>query len=128
MLDIENFDNKFKSIVQSLEWKQFQDVFNKSKDVFIFGHGGNMGVADHAAIDITRLTDKNVIAPGSGVLATSIISDESLETWLAKWLEYRSRGKNTHQGLPTPPNMAELQPPLSPLSPRTTLCAGVAGS
>ena len=93
MLDIENFDNKFKSIVQSLEWKQFQDVFNKSKDVFIFGHGGNMGVADHAAIDITRLTDKNVIAPGSGVLATSIISDESFETWLAKWLEFRSRGK-----------------------------------
>tara|TARA_B100000131_G_C18110279_1_gene609372 strand:+ start:814 stop:1797 length:984 start_codon:yes stop_codon:yes gene_type:complete len=92
MLNIENFDVKFKKIVNSNEWKQFQDVFNKSKNVFIFGHGGNMGVADHAAIDMTRLTDKNVMAPGSGIVSTSIISDESFETWLAKWLEFRSRG------------------------------------
>ena len=34
-----------------------------------------MGIADHAAIDMTRLTDKNVIAPGSGIVSTSIISD-----------------------------------------------------
>ena len=94
MLDIENFDNKFKSIVQSSEWKQLQNVFNNSKHIFLFGHGGNMGVADHAAIDMTRLTNKDVIAPGSGVLTTSIISDESFETWLAKWLEFRSRGKD----------------------------------
>ena len=92
MIDIENFDNKFKSIVQSNDWKKLQDVFNKSKNVFLFGHGGNMGVADHAAIDMTRLTDKNVMAPGSGIVSTSIISDESFETWLAKWLEFRSRG------------------------------------
>lgn len=92
MLDIENFDSKFKNIVQSSEWKQLQNVFNSSKNVFLFGHGGNMGIADHAAIDMTRLTDKNVMAPGSGIVATSIISDESFETWLAKWLEFRSRG------------------------------------
>ena len=30
MIDIENFDNKFKSIVQSNDWKKLQDVFNKS--------------------------------------------------------------------------------------------------
>ena len=63
MLDIENFDSKFKDIVQSSEWKQLQNVFNSCKNVFLFGHGGNMGIADHAAIDMTRLTDKNVIAP-----------------------------------------------------------------
>ena len=94
MLDIENFDYKFKNIIQSVEWKELQNVFNKSKNVFLFGHGGNMGVADHAAIDMTRLTDKNVMAPGSGIVSTSIISDESFETWLAKWLEFRSRGKD----------------------------------
>ena len=92
MLDIENFDNKFKEIVQTNEWKELQSVYNKSKHIFMFGHGGNMGIADHAAIDASRLTDKNIIAPGSGVLATSIISDETFETWLAKWLELRTRG------------------------------------
>ena len=43
-------------------------------------------------IDMSRLTNKNVIAQGSGILATSIISDESFETWLGKWLEIRTRG------------------------------------
>ena len=34
MLDIENFDSKFKNIVQSSEWKQLQNVFNECKNVF----------------------------------------------------------------------------------------------
>ena len=63
MLDIENFDNKFKSIVQTNEFKELQTVYNKCKHIFMFGHGGNMGIADHAAIDASRLTDKNIIAP-----------------------------------------------------------------
>ena len=58
-----------------------------------------MGIADHAAIDMTRLTDKNVMAPGSGIVSTSIISDESFETWLAKWLEFRSRGTDMSECL-----------------------------
>ena len=73
MLDIENFDNKFKNIIQSVEWKSLQNTYNDCKHIFLFGHGGNLAVADHAAIDMSRLTDKNVIAPGSGTLTTSII-------------------------------------------------------
>lgn len=92
MVTIENFDSKFKKLVNSDEWKELQRVFNKSKYIFLFGHGGNMAVADHAAIDITRLTDKNVIAPGSAVLSTSIISDTSFGEWISKWLEFRTRG------------------------------------
>lgn len=91
MLDIENFDKKFKSIVSSHKWKKFQEMYNSCDNIFIFGHGGNMAIADHAAIDMSRLTNKNVIAPGSGVTATSIISDESFETWIAKWLEFRTK-------------------------------------
>ena len=36
MLDIENFDNKFKNIIRTNEWKQLQDVFNNSNNVFLF--------------------------------------------------------------------------------------------
>ena len=43
-------------------------------------------------VDMSRLTNKNVIALGSGILKASIISDESFETWLGKWLEIRTRG------------------------------------
>ena len=61
MVSIENFDNKFRKIGNSEEWKTLQKVYNDCTHVFLFGHGGNMAVADHA-IDMTRLTDKNVIA------------------------------------------------------------------
>jgi len=92
MVSIENFESKFKQIGNSAKWRELQQTFNEAEHIFLFGHGGNLGVADHGAIDMSRLTDKNVIAPGSGTLVTSIISDESFETWLAKWLELRSRG------------------------------------
>ena len=99
MVSIENFDRKFKHIGNSKEWKELQKTFNEAEHIFLFGHGGNLGVADHAAIDMSRLTNKNVIAPGSGILATSIISDESFETWLGKWLELRTRGLDTSKCL-----------------------------
>ena len=46
-----------------------------------------MVVADHAAIDISRLTNKNAQCPGSGVRATSIIGDTNFEEWFQNWLE-----------------------------------------
>jgi len=92
MVSLENLEGKVKKVVRSTEWRTLQEKYNNATHIFYFGHGGNLGVSDHAAIDASRLTDKNIIAPGSGILATSIISDESFETWLAKWLEIRSRG------------------------------------
>lgn len=99
MVSIENLESKLKKLVKSSDWKKLQEKFNKAKHIFLFGHGGNLGVADHGAIDMSRLTDKNVIAPGSGTLVTSIISDESFETWLSKWLELRARGLNKSECL-----------------------------
>ena len=67
--------------------------------IFIFGNGGNMGVADHASIDISRLTDKNAMCPGSGVRATSIIGDTNFEDWFKNWIEMASRGINPQECL-----------------------------
>lgn len=91
MLNIENFENKFKKIVNSKDWKKVEDVFRDSKLVFVFGNGGNLAIADHAAVDISRLTDKNCIAPGSGITATSIIGDSDALSWFESWLKYRFR-------------------------------------
>jgi phosphoheptose isomerase len=92
MLDLENIDRKFEHIVNSEQWRNLESAFNEAEFVYIFGNGGNMGVADHAAIDISRLTDKNAQCPGSGVRATSIIGDSSFEEWFTVWLEMVSRG------------------------------------
>ena len=91
MIDLENIESKFNTIVSSEEWVKLQELYNKSTHIFLFGHGGNMAVADHAAIDSSRLTNKNVIAPGSGTLSTSIIGDTNFNDWLINWMEMRTR-------------------------------------
>ena len=92
MLDIENFDKVFERLVSSKEFKKLQDMFNKAEHVFYFGHGGNMAIAEHAAIDASRLTDKNVKAPGGGTLVTSIQSDFSFDEWILNWLRMSTKG------------------------------------
>jgi hypothetical protein len=92
VLDIENFEDKFERIVNSEEWKSLENYFKEATYVFLFGNGGNLAIADHAAIDITRLTDKNAAAPGSGIAATSIIGDKDAVSWIKTWLEYKTRG------------------------------------
>ena len=88
MLNFENLDEKFVKIVNSGEWKDLQDKFNNCDDIYVLGHGGNLAVADHAAVDITRLSNgtKNAMCPGSGVVATSLINDSSFEQWMVQWL------------------------------------------
>jgi D-sedoheptulose 7-phosphate isomerase len=99
MLQLENFEDKFEKVINSKEWKLLEGHFKKATHIFIFGNGGNLAIADHAAIDISRLTDKNAEAPGSGITATSIIGDKDAESWIKTWLEYKIRGIDTEKCL-----------------------------
>ena len=92
MLDIENFDRKFKRIIDTPEFEKVQEYYNKAEHIFYFGHGGNMGIAEHAAVDASRLTDKNIHTPGGGVIVTSIQGDTNFNDWIMHWLEIRTRG------------------------------------
>ena len=51
-----------------------------------------MAVCDHGAIDIARLTNKSAMAPGSGILASSLINDVSHDQWVKNWLSISLRG------------------------------------
>ena len=99
IVEFENFNHKFESIVRSSEWQVVEELFNSKKSIFMFGNGGNMGVTDHAAVDMSRLTDKNVLCPGSGITATSIIGDNSFDVWFKVWLEQRFRTANLEDSL-----------------------------
>lgn len=89
MLNIENLDQKFHKIVSSDCWLELQSKFNDAKDIYVLGHGGNLAIADHAAVDITRLSNgtKNAQCPGSAVLATSYINDTNFDQWMVQWLK-----------------------------------------
>jgi phosphoheptose isomerase len=96
MLNFENLDEKFVKIVNSQEWKSLQSKFNNANEIYVLGHGGNLAVADHAAVDITRLSNgtKNAMCPGSGVVATSLINDAGFDQWMVAWLKQRSSTRN----------------------------------
>jgi phosphoheptose isomerase len=92
MLNFENIDEKFVKIVNSPKWEEFQVKFNKCNDIYVLGHGGNLAIADHTAVDITRLSNgqKNAMCPGSGVVATSFINDTDFDQWMVNWLSCRT--------------------------------------
>ena len=99
MLNFENIGDKFVQVVHTPEWEQLQEKYNQCNDIYVLGHGGNMAVADHAAVDMTRLSNgtKNAICPSSGVVATSYINDTSFEQWMVNWLIARTSTRTTSQ-------------------------------
>ena len=87
ILPTESLDRLLEKILKSPSWYQAQEDFNNSKVIYIIGNGGNLAVADHGSVDITRLSSKLAIAPGSGIVATSVIGDTSIDTWFLNWLK-----------------------------------------
>ena len=99
MLNFENIGEKFVKVVNSTEWKELQKKFNKCNDIYVLGHGGNLAIADHAAVDITRLSNgtKNAMCPGSAIVATSLINDTSFDQWMVNWLRQRTSTRTKTQ-------------------------------
>jgi phosphoheptose isomerase len=99
MLNFENIGDKFISTVNSPEWGTLQTKFNECDEIFVLGHGGNLAIADHAAVDITRLSNgkKNATAPGSAIVNTSLINDTNWDQWMVSWLEARNRNRTKSQ-------------------------------
>lgn len=99
MLNYENLIGRFEEVIHSKEWSELQNKFNKSNNIYILGHGGNLAVADHAAADITRLSNGQRLAqaPGSAILATSLINDTDFDQWMVAWLEAFTRNRTPEQ-------------------------------
>ena len=93
-LEIPNFNLKFHEIISSPNWKLLESLYGQSQRISFIGNGGNLAVADHAAVDTSRLTNKLGLCPGSGILASSLINDKGHDEWLKKWVEITSRGLN----------------------------------
>jgi len=99
MLNFENIGEKFVQVVHTPEWQALQAQYIGCDDIYVLGHGGNMAVADHAAVDMTRLSNgtKNAMCPASGVVVTSLINDTSFEQWMVNWLMCRTSTRTESQ-------------------------------
>ena len=91
-LEIKGFEEKFINTLKTKEWQTLQEDFINSQRIMIVGNGGNLAVADHAAIDVARLTNKSAFAPGSGILASSLIHETSHDEWVKNWVAISMRG------------------------------------
>ena len=99
MLNFEDIGDRFTTVISTEEWIELQQKFNDCDDIYVLGHGGNLAVADHAAVDITRLSNgtKNAICPSSAVVATSYINDTSFDQWMVSWLSSRTSTRTKDQ-------------------------------
>ena len=99
MMNIENIGYRFTEIVNTPEWNELQEKYNRCNDIYVLGHGGNMGIADHTAVDMTRLSNgtKNAMCPGSCVVATSLINDTNFDQWMVAWLQQRTSTRTKGQ-------------------------------
>ena len=91
-LIIPNINLKFEETLKQPIWIDLEETYRNCSRISFFGNGGNLAVADHAAIDTSRLTNKLGLCPGSGILASSLINDKGHDKWLEKWVEITSRG------------------------------------
>ena len=89
MLEFGDITGILKKTIATPEWSNLQDSFNEAKTIILVGHGGNLAVADHISVDISRLTNykKSTICPGSAIVATSYINDTSFNDWMTCWLK-----------------------------------------
>ena len=88
----DTFSQDFEKVILSEIWNNVQRDFNYCSRILTVGNGGNLAVCDHGAIDIARLTNKSATAPGSGILASSLINDVSHDEWVKNWLSISLRG------------------------------------
>ena len=91
-LIIPDLNKKFEETIKHPSWINLESIYKNCSRISFFGNGGNLAVADHAAIDTSRLTNKLGLCPGSGILASSLINDKGHDRWLEKWVEITSRG------------------------------------
>ena len=89
ILEFGDLTGTIEKTIATREWEELQDLFNKSKTIILVGHGGNLAIADHIAVDITRLTnfEKSTICPGSAIVATSHINDTNFDEWMVRWFK-----------------------------------------
>ena len=89
LFDFKVIENEYRNVLTSKSWNSACKKFKYSKIILYYGHGGNLGVGDHAAIDVSRLTkgEKAGFSLGSSIASTSLANDEGYDNLFKSWLD-----------------------------------------
>ena len=96
LFDFKKFDAAYNDIMQSDDWLKACEFYKSSKIILFYGHGGNLGIAEHAAIDVTRITkgEKVGMSLGSSIQTTSLSNDNGYDGLFASWLDFTIKSLN----------------------------------
>tara|TARA_B100001057_G_scaffold500829_1_gene618146 strand:+ start:4230 stop:4784 length:555 start_codon:yes stop_codon:yes gene_type:complete len=96
LFNYKKISNAYNNIIGSEEWLKACEFYKSSKIILFYGHGGNLGIADHAAIDVTRITksEKIGLSLGSSVQTTSLANDNGYDKVFSAWLEFTIKSIN----------------------------------
>ena len=83
----ENIQEKFDNTVITKEYKNLIKMIKRSDIVIVTGNGGNYSIASHVASDVTRLTDKFVIAMDSMSYFSSVANDYGYNNIFTRWFD-----------------------------------------
>lgn len=86
MFNFSQIDLEIQKARETDTYKNFVSAFSRADSVGYVAHGGNLAIADHAAIDAARHSGKRCVAPGSGVVATSLFNDHN-DDWQREWIK-----------------------------------------
>ena len=96
LFNFNKFEKAYKNILNSAEWSKACKLYKTSKIILFYGHGGNLGIADHAAIDLTRISknEKIGISLGSSIQTTSLANDYGYNKVFTAWLDFTIKSIN----------------------------------
>ena len=86
MFDFKNIEKCINDAKQSTAFQNAIHDYQAANSIGFVAHGGNLGIADHAAVDAMRHTGKVCLAPGSGVVATCMFNDHESQ-WQKEWIK-----------------------------------------
>ena len=96
LFNFNKIEKAYNNIIGSKEWAKACEYYKSSKIILFYGHGGNLGIADHAAIDLTRITknEKIGISLGSSIQTTSLANDNGYDKVFSAWLDFTIKSIN----------------------------------
>jgi phosphoheptose isomerase len=99
MLDTENVESKFHSILNSKEWNDFIIALEEVENVYVIGNGGNWAVGTHGAADNFKMSkNKRFFSPDSACYITAAANDWGYDNVFINWLKIMNKNGDLLDG------------------------------
>jgi phosphoheptose isomerase len=92
MINTENIESKFHSLIKTQKWLKFTELLNEVEDVYVIGNGGNWAVGSHGACDNLKMSkNKRFFSPDSTAYITAAANDWGYQNVFLNWLKHQNK-------------------------------------